>query len=464
MNAALILLLAASLSRTTFLGIDLFHEPGLTRGIFTMSGVQGDDRRFSRLTRDYDPSYMSVSFLGASREVPAWGVDTLTGSGGWPRSLMVAIPGLEPGMEVTWTFQAQEFGRNASAGLWFHWTGGAGLDTVRVSVHSDGPYRVHLENFRELRPGTYISTGGGNRAIWLASRGEWGSIGRMVLGEALDALAEPPPPDLREAVIQAGVAGASTESFLARARTLISDSFRMTAPSGEAAVRVRPVQAILDSRYASPLETAVVFCYMARLAGHDALLAAARTERPPFPYPIGWNRFLVRVDTPDGALWFEPSAPLSPAGYIVAPDTLFVLTEGSERVLAVSPNQGHASYCEEDWLLDPVSGTFSLTLDCRGAFDMELRGKLGGMPAEDAVLAVAEWFRVSGIHLFPTECVTGDFFDLSVPATLVVRGVMASARGNWCERAPSLRWSAEGERIVRANGSPISGRVLLKSE
>lgn len=459
-----LLLLAAPLSRTTSLSISIHHEPGLTRGVFTTSGVQGQDRRFSRLSRDYDPAYMSVSFLGASLEVPSWGVDTLTGSGSWPRSLLVALPGLEPGMEATWTFRVEEFGRNAEEGLWFHWRGGAQPDTVLVSVSSNEPYSVHLEGFQQLDTGVFISAGGGSRAIWLASPADWGRIGRMVLGGAMDVLAQPSPPDLREAVIQAGAAGASLESFTARARTLISDSFRITGPSGEAALSVRPVQTILDSRYATPLEAAVVFCGMARLAGHDAVLAAAREDRPPVPYPIGWNRFLVRVSTPDGALWFEPSAPLTPAGYVHAPDTLFILTEASDMLLAVSPNQGHPGYCREEWFLDPVSGAFSLTLDCRGAFDMELRGKLGGMPEDDAVMAVAEWFRVSGIHLFPAQCVTGDLFDLSVPVSLHVAGVMAPARGAWCERAPVLRWSSEGERIVLVNGEELDGKVLLKSE
>lgn len=464
MTTALPLLLVASLSRTTFIGIELIHEEGVTSGIFTVSGIQGDDRRFSRVTRDYDPSYMSVEFLGASHEVPAWGVDTLTGGNGWPRSLMVAIPGLEPGMEVTWSFRAEEFGLFAEKGLWFNWTGGPSPDSVFVSVGSDEGYSVHLDGFTEVSPGVFRSAPAAERAIWLASDADWPEIGRMVLGGALEALSTDPSPDLRDAMIQAGAAGASPEQFLSRARTLISDNLRITDPPGEAALRVRPVQQVLDTRYATPLEAAVLFCAMARLAGHDATLAAARADLPPIPYPIGWNRFLVSVETPEGTLWFEPSAPLCPAGFIEATTPLYILPEGGERPSQLDPEGGNRSYCSERWSIDQADGTFRLVLDCRGGFDMELRERIGGMPVGDELLALSEWFRSSGINLFPTECTHSNFFDLAAPATLALSGVMAPSTGTWCERTPRLEWRSTGDRVVFVNGTPDSGRVLVRSE
>lgn len=466
MTAGILLCIAASLSRTVFLDIELFREQGLTRAVFTVTGVQGDDMRFSRVSQDYDPEYMSVTFLGASREVPAWGVDTLTGSGGWPRTLMVAMPGIEPGTAVTWSFSAEEFGGNAAKGFWWHWSGTPGPDSVRVSVHSREEYAVHLGGFTQSEPGVFVSGPEVTRAIWFASPSDWRSMGDMVMGGALSVLSadDAVPPDLTEAVIQAGAAGASVEQFLARARTLVSDNIRVISPKGEAALRVRSLQAILDTRYATPLETALLFCAMARRAGHEALLAAARSDLPPFPYPIGWNRFLVRVDTPDGALWFEPSAPLSPAGYVLSSDTLFVLVEGMDRVLTIDPNPGTGNLCREDWTIDPPAGTFALTLDCRGGFDMELRERLGGMPPQDALLAISDWFRVSGIHLFPTSCATSDYFDLATPATLTVNGVLAGSASPAWERVPELAWRSQGERVVEVNGSPVLGKVLLRIE
>ncbi len=466
MTAGILLCIAASLSRTTFLDIGLFREEGLTRAVFTVTGVQGDDRRFSRVSQDYDPDYMTVTFLGAGIEVPSWGVDTLTGTGGWPRTLMVAMPGIEPGTEVTWAFSAEEFGRNAAEGFWWHWSGTPGPDSVRVSVHSSEEYAVHLLGFTETEPGVFVSGPEAIRGIWFASPSNWSEMGEMVMGGALALLSagDPIPPDLTEAVIQAGAAGASADLFLSRARTLISDNIRVTSPRGEAGLRVRSLQSILDTRYATPLETALLFCAMARVAGHEARLAAARNDLPPFPYPIGWNRFLVRVDTPDGALWFEPSAPLSPAGYVESADTLYVLVEGMDRILTIDPNPGTGNLCRENWTIDPAAGTFTLTLDCRGGFDRELRERLGGMPSQDAVLALSEWFRVSGIHLFPTSCEASDLFDLATPATLHVSGVFQRSARPFYERVPELTWRSSGERVVGVNGLPVTEGVLQRIE
>jgi hypothetical protein len=447
----------------TSLEIDLKREPGLTSGVFTVTGLQGDDRRFSRVSRDYDPAYMSVEFLGASREVPVWGLDTLSGSGGWPSSIVAAIPGLEPGMEVRWSFAAAEFGRLAEEGFWFHWTGGTGgPDSVIVRVESREPRLIHTEGFTETGPGVFVSRGGVDREIWIATPSDWPAVDSLVLHDALEVLASDSiPPDLREAVIQSGAQG--TGRFLVRARTLISDNIRTVEPVGEAALEVRPVQEILDSRRANPLEAAVLFCAMARLAGHEAVIGAAREDRPPFPYPVGWRRFLVRVETPDGAQWFEPSAPLTPAGHIRGDDTLFVLLENAVRLIALEPGAGE-DYCREEWTVDPAAGRFTLLLDCRGSFDTELRGRLGGMPEEDAVLALSEWFRESGIHFFPESCSTSDFFDLSTPAVLEAGGILAPSRGAWRERTPRLEWSFQGSPEVVVNGEPIQGRALLKNE
>lgn len=466
MTAAILLCVAASLSRTLLLDIELFREDGLTRAVFTVTGLQGDDMRFSRVSQDYDPDYMTVEFLGASRFVPEWGVDTLSGPAGWPRTLMVAMPGIEPGAEVTWSFSAEEHGRNAGNGFWWHWSGAPGPDSVRVRVHSPQEYLVHLQGFTRAEPGTFVSGPEETRSIWLASPADWSGVVEMVLGDALQVLSsgDPFPPDLTEAVIQAGAAGASSELFLGRARTLISDNIRVTSPRGEAALRSRPLQAILDSRYASPLETAVLFCAMARRAGYDARLAAARSDLPPFPYPIGWNRFLVRVDTPDGTQWFEPSAPLSPAGYVETSDTLFVLAEGGDRVLEIDPNPGTGNLCRESWTMDPSRGEFTLTIDARGGFDRELRERLGGLPPRDALLALSDWFRLSGIHFFPTSCVTSDYFDLAVPASLSADGVFSQSPPPVYEVIPDLLWRSRGERVVEVNGSQVQGRVLHRLE
>lgn len=464
MTVSLILILAASLSRTARMDIELYREPGLTRGVFTVTGVQGEDRRFSRVRRNYDPEYMSVSFLGASIELPPWAVDTLSGSDGWPRALTVAVPGLDPGMTVRWTFMAEEFGRLAERGFWFHWEGGSRPDTVSVSIHSFEEYRVHAPGFDETAPGVFLSAGRDRKEIWIGTPGTWRGVAEAVMEEAFRVLAGDSPPDLREAVIQAGAAGASPDAFLARARTLVSDNFRITAPSGERALLVRPLQRILDARYANPLEAAVLFCAMARYAGHDALLAAAREERPPFPYPVGWRRFLVRVSTPDGALWFEPSAPLSPAGYIEAEDTLFVLLEGRNDLLALPPSRESVNYCLEEWEIDNLRGAFTLRLDCRGGFDRELRERLGGIPEADAILVVSEWFRVSGIHFFPIDLTSSDFFDLAAPARLEVSGILAPGSGPWRERVPGLTWRASGDRRVLVNGVPAPEGGLLTGE
>jgi len=86
------------------------------------------------------------------------------------------------------------------------------------------------------------------------------------------------------------------------------------------------------------------------------------------------------------------------------------------------------------------------------------------MPPQDAVLALSEWFRGSGIHLFPTSCATSDLFDLATPATLEVNGVFAVSPSPVYERVPELSWQSRGERVVEVNGSPVQGKDLLRIE
>ena len=116
--------LTSSPSRYTSVEVDIQWNGSEKVTTVAYSALAGDDGRFLRVSRDFDPDYMEVELLdtgygfpGAERDVPEWAVDTLTGSEGWPRALVVAFPGLRSGMTLHWTFRVRDSGVFSGQGL-----------------------------------------------------------------------------------------------------------------------------------------------------------------------------------------------------------------------------------------------------------------------------------------------------------------------------------------------------------
>jgi hypothetical protein len=424
----------------------------------SVTALAGDDGRFLRNRFDFDPEYQSVNLLevfygfpgGTVMEPPDWAVDTLTGGNGYPLSLAVAMPGLLQGMEVSYSLETRDWSPWYSGGPWLLFDP-AGLPCIERFSASfadpDGTIR-HLGN-------GYRSPGGGrgeflveselpSGRLWVASTDSWTDLGETMLRRADSVISAPVPPDLRGAVIEAAAAGADPMMAAERARTLLTESFAvMDNPPGWRVFSVSPVQEILDSRTATPLEMAVLMRIIGEELGLEAEILPASLSRPGLPVPAGWERFLVRLTGEGGrSMLVEPSARLVQTGYIHADDTLYALAAGEGRILGIPPPGEMQNMCRETWTLDPAAGTFSLSLDCRGVFDMILRRRLAGLTGSELPAALSAWIWRTGVVMVPDTVEVSDFYDLSTPASLRAHGRLLSGQvaGLFYTRAPRMLW------------------------
>jgi len=411
-------------------------------------GIAGDDGQFLRVTRDFDPAYMEVEVLssmygfpGQNRSVPEWAVDTLTGSDGWPLALVVAFPGLRPGMTVEWSFKVKDRGFFSQSGLFYTYLAGQEPDTIRVSCPDVDRLSVGSTGFIETsRRNTRVFTSIGEdyKELWLSTASDWGEVQEILLSSSSISSLETPP-DLREAAIEAGAAGALPRMRISRGRVLITESMQLLSfPGGDAGFAVRSLQEILDSRRATPMEAATLLSAMCRIMGIDAPVVPATDILPMVPSPMGFYRAFILAD----GILEEPSEYLSLAGWVDTPDTLWMLLPGG--MLAERPPHEEADRCLETWDISPSSGVFTLTIETDGGFDKELRRKIAGMAYEDMLLTVSDWFRSSGVYFYPQSIETSDMFDLTEKAWIIVRGAIPHAGENWIETAPSLNWNRSG--------------------
>ncbi len=368
-------------------------------------------------------------------------MDTLTGAEGWPRALVVAFPGLRPGMDLRWTFLVREQGEMSSQGLFYTYLAGEEPDTIIVTTDDPRGLNAYARGFTEVaRRGRRVfrSENEPFKELWLSTAADWGEVETILLGSSRRSGMETPP-DLREASIEAGAAGALPNMRISRGRVLITESLQLLAfPGGDAGFRVRSLQEILDTRRATPVEAATLLSAMCRVMGIDAPVVPATDIFPPIPSPLGFFRAFILAE---GSLE-EPSEYLSPVGWVDAPDTLWLLLPGG--TLAEMPPEPRADSCTEVWAISPGEGTFTLSLTTGGGFDRELRRKLAGLSPEESLLRVSEWFRSSEIHMYPCSLLTSDFFDLVKPAELTVLGIMPEQHPPWMDKAPALNWNREG--------------------
>ena len=446
--ALLFLALAGEPSRYTSVTVDIQWDGFEKTTTVQYTAEAGDDGRFLRVSRNYNPEWMEVEFLhgsygfnGAEREIPEWAVDTLTGSTGWPRALVAAFPGLRPGMSLRWGFREQNSGIFSNRGLFYTYMADHEPDTIIVRCEDAPGLSAWVTGFEEsLEDGmrVFTSTGEDYRELWLSTATNWTEVESILLGSALEASIETPP-DLREASIEAGAAGALPRMRVSRGRVLITESMQLLPfPGGDAGFIVRPVQEILDTRSATPMEAATLLSAMCRVMGIDAAVIPATDILPPIPSPLGFFRAFILAD----GILEEPSEYLSPAGWVDTQDTLWLLLPGG--TIAELPPKMEMEQCMETWCISPEDGRFTVQVTAKGGFDRELRRRLAGLSHEEMLLKVSDWFRSSEIYFFPDSVVISDFYDLTEPAAMEATGFIRASRGTWIERKPSLNWNRSG--------------------
>jgi len=435
-------------SRYTSVDVEIEWNGLAKETTVTYRAVAGDDGRFLRVTRDFDPEYMEIEvvhstygFPGQPRDVPGWAVDTLTGSEGWPLALVIAFPGLRPGMTMEWTFRVQDKGEMSRSGLFYTYIAGSEPDTISISCPDADNLAVGSIGFTERTERNrrfFTSVQEEYKELWLSTASSWGEVQDILLESSRIASMETPP-DLREAAIEAGAAGALPRMRVSRGRVLITESLQLLPfPGGDAGFTVRSLQEILDSRRATPIEAATLLSAMCRVMTIEAPVVPATDILPLVPSPLGFYRSFILVD---GELE-EPSEYLSPAGWVDASDTLWLLLPGGS--LAEMPPLVESDTGLEIWDITPLKGEFTLTVQARCGFDRELRRKFAGLNNEEILLAVAEWLRASSIYYYPQSVQLSDLFNLTEDAWIIVEGIIPPAGEEWIETAPSLNWNREG--------------------
>ncbi|MBD3279016.1 MAG: hypothetical protein GF388_12010 [Candidatus Aegiribacteria sp.] len=461
LSAALLILASfapAAPSSVEFYSVSISMSGDTLQKTVRFRGTQGDDRVLSRIARGFDPEVQNVQIVRAAfgsspdecRDVPDWAVDTLGSTGTWPRTLVVAFPALNPGMSVEYEVRISDWSENWRQGPW------AVLSPRLKGIRPDTcQFTITFDDLDELNWSGrgYTVDEHGNTVTFLASDsagtvaispfGSYLGLMNFLLSDADSILSLPYPPDLREAALQATSAGALQKAQALRTRTLLCNSI---APSddmtGNGLEHVRPIQDILDSRSANPLETAMVFTAICRSLGMEASILPASETRMPVPVPQQWDRFLVEIVTDQGDIFtLEPSSYLAEAQFVYRPDTLYVIRNG--LIETMQPNTPSENLLFEEWTLDLETGLFRLELECSGWFDMNLRRRTAGLSDEEVVLRFAQWSWLSGRTLVPDSVVLSDPFRLDEPAWAQVLGSAweKAGSGENCRLLPVLVWS-----------------------
>ncbi|MCK4504160.1 MAG: hypothetical protein KAW14_00970 [Candidatus Aegiribacteria sp.] len=429
-------------------------------------GIQGSDRLLSRIAHGFNPEIQSIELGEAifgypgmeSGHVPEWAVDTLSGSGGWPRSHVVAFPALREGMEISYRILIKDWSESWSEGPWAVLAPsvrGISPDSCCFRFQSDIPddpaWSGQGYTERVIDDGFMYTCSDSAGKLWITTFQSFEDLYAYILFPVNEILRRSHPLDLREAALQTTSAGADEWSQVRRARSLVCNSMGLrVSEMGIFDFEIRSLQEILDSRDGTPIELAAIFTAMCHELGLQAYILPATELHPLQPVPQGWTRYLVRIETDDGRSWLvEPSAYLTPAFFIFKPDTLYVLDKGI--LLTHAPNSGAENSLIEEWNIDPKTGTFRLSMNCRGRFDMLLRRKFAGLTEEEMILVLSEWSWKSGRPVVPDSISITDPFDLAQPASLFASGIWSAPAENseYCDILPKLSWG--GTQIVSVN-------------
>lgn len=438
--------------------------------IIEIRGIQGSDRLLSRIAHGFNPHIQSIELEEAifgypgmeSGHIPEWAVDTLSGSGGWPRSHVVAYPALRPGMEIRYRILIKDWSENWAEGPWAVLAPsvrGILPDSCCFSVQgdiSDDPaWSGQGYTERVIDDGFMYTCSDSAGKLWFTPFRSFEDLYNCMMIPVNNILNRPHPPDLREAALQTTSAGADGWSQVRRARSLVCNSMGLRASEkGISDFEIRSLQEILDSRDGTSLELAALFTAMCHELGLQAYILPATELQHSLPVPQGWTRYFVRISTDDGRSWLvEPSAYLTPAFFIFKPDTLYVLDKGA--ILTLAPNSGAENSLIEEWSINPQTGTFRLLINCRGRFDMLLRRKFAGLTEKEMILVLSEWSWRSGRLVVPDSISITDPFDLTQHASLFASGRWSAPAENseYCDILPMLSWG--GTQIVSGNWKRI---------
>lgn len=459
---AAVILWAASASSApsviSLYSVDLEQRGDTLFQTVEIQGVRGSDRGLGRFAQNFDPLYQSVVLLASEfgfpgtqfRQVPPWAVDTLTGSGEWPLSLVTAFPGLREGMEIRYRVLVKDWSDDWIQGPW------AVLSSTVMGIEADScVFTVSGDRTDGLRwsgtgysgndrgDGLVLTSGDSSGLLWISPFTSYEELSDFVLDRAEEVLGIERPLDLREAALQASAVGADEWYQVRAARSLVCNSLGLTAGRGSGYdYRVRDLQDILDTRTGTALELAVLFTSMCQELGISAVILPASEITPELPVPYQWNRFLVRVESADGRLWLvEPSAYLTEAFYIYRPVTLYILQH--DDITALVSNPAGENSMDEEWDIDANSGTFNLRVRCRGWFDGILRSRFAGLSADAMILAFSEWSWRSGRLLGIDSIEVSDPYDLGTPASISVSGrwSLPSVGRMYCDHLPVIFWN-----------------------
>jgi hypothetical protein len=426
-------------SSVSFYSVAISLQQDTLFKVIEIRGRQGSDRLLSRITHGFNPETQSITleralFSGGGLDfgpVPEWAVDTLSGSGNWPLSLVTAFPALREGMVIDYSISIKDWSGNWEFGPWAVFSPfvkGIYPDTCRFSVSCD-----MLQDIQYYAPGYDISrsreilefTATDTSSFLIVSPfSDFEEVEDFLLKETAVILDSGFPPDLREAALQATSAGADGYSQSLLARTLLCNSI-IPAPMipGTSVSFARGLQEILDTRTGTPLEMAMVYAAMCIELGMNAEIVPAGSRDCSIAVPDGWDRYLVRIGSGDGFEWYmEPSAFLTGASFIYRPDTLFLLEDGDRSFLL--PNDPFENSLSEQWYIDPAEGTFNLSISCNGIYDMLLRRRFAGLSREEKILTVSEWAWLSGRVLSPDSISISDPYDLGSDMSFSVQGTL----------------------------------------
>lgn len=399
---------------------------------------------------DFDPACETMELLSATvarpgepgEPLPAWAVDTLTGTDGSPLSLVVAVP---PGCTASLRLSSRMFDRlSRTAPSMVLAPPVPGASMTVLADDREGTLRWEGEGYSASRQGTRTrlvsSAPAGQLALsWM---GTWSDLYSALSVEADSILAEGDPLASREAAIEAGAAGADPSAQLARLRTIFCNSMRFLHPQASGLLfPVRSVEQILGSRTATPLEAAVAFTSVCRRLGMSAGLVFVSGGRWSIPIAGAWNRVLLEVQAGGRSYLLEPSAVLSPAFYVRESSGARML-DGDHPFPRPVPAQPQASFTES-WEITG-DGRFALSARGTGACDCEIRGKLAGLDESRLAVVLSTWSWRSGFTLEVDSVWTSDLYDLGVPAAFGASGRLPPLEGGYA-LLPQLVWNTPCE-------------------
>ncbi len=447
----------AAPSTVSFYSVSISLQQDTLHTTIEIRGIQGSDRLLSRITRGFNPETQSISLEravfgfpgGDSSPIPPWSVDTLTGSGGWQLALVTVFPALRVGMMIDYRISISDWSGNWERGAWTVLSPsvkGIRPDTSRFTFSGDmlNNLNWHGTGYDVIRTGEILEFNAADSSgvLVISPFRTFGELEDHIMEEITIILDSSYPPDLREAALQATSAGAIQFAQAERARSLLCNSINPTSVvQGRDQYAVHSLQEILDLRSGTPLEITLIYAAMCRELGMEADIVPASSIDYGIPVPEGWNRFLVKLMSEDGDIWFmEPSAYLTSASYIYRPDTLYILENGSIRIMP--PNNAEENEVLEDWRINPYDGTFVLEIECTGWYDIMLRRRFAGLSREELILSMSEWSWLSGRTLIPDSQAVSDPFDLGTDMKLTVHGRLWMPQENFsfAEYLPAFDW------------------------